>query len=124
MGIIPRAAQDLFGRDHGDADVVVKLSYLQIYCEQIQDLLKPETGDNMSIREFREGPSVGAGSAGSKATCISSGTFSEGTTASPVSAGESSPPSAGAAGAHPSALAVRSSRVFHALTFLPALLWA
>ena len=68
MGIIPRAAQDLFGRDHGDADVVVKLSYLQIYCEQIQDLLKPETGDNLSIREFREGPSVGAGSAGGNST--------------------------------------------------------
>lgn len=68
MGIIPRAAQDLFGRDHGDADVVVKLSYLQIYCEQIQDLLKPETGDNLSIREFREGPSVGAGSAGGNGT--------------------------------------------------------
>ena len=68
VGIIPRAAQDLFGRDHGDADVVVKLSYLQIYCEQIQDLLKPETGDNLSIREFREGPSVGAGSAGGNGT--------------------------------------------------------
>jgi len=68
VGIIPRAAQDLFGRDHGDADVVVKLSYLQIYCEQIQDLLKPETGDNLSIREFREGPSVGAGWAGGNGT--------------------------------------------------------
>lgn len=55
IGIIPRAAQDLFG-EHGDMEVVVKLSYLQIYCEQIQDLLKPETGDNLSIREFREGP--------------------------------------------------------------------
>lgn len=57
IGIVPRAAQDLFDRAGagGNRAVEVKLSYLQIYCEQIQDLLKPETGDNLSIRELKDG---------------------------------------------------------------------
>ena len=54
IGIIPRAAQDIFQKTLSPDDEV-RLSYLQIYCEQIQDLLKPETGDNLSIREWKEG---------------------------------------------------------------------
>lgn len=54
IGIIPRAAQDIFQKITPDMDEV-RLSYLQIYCEQIQDLLKPETGDNLSIREGKQG---------------------------------------------------------------------
>lgn len=54
IGIIPRAAQDIFQKISIDLDEV-RLSYLQIYCEQIQDLLKPETGDNLSIREGKQG---------------------------------------------------------------------
>lgn len=56
IGIVPRAAQDLFDRAvaGGNRAIEVKLSYLQIYCEQIQDLLKPETGDNLSIRELKD----------------------------------------------------------------------
>ena len=69
IGIIPRAAQDLFASIEGRrgicgndvCDVEVKLSYLQIYCEQIQDLLKPETGDNLSIRELKDGGSARVG---------------------------------------------------------------
>lgn len=57
IGIVPRAAQDLFDRAgaRGNRAVEVKLSYLQIYCEQIQDLLMPETGDNLCIRELKDG---------------------------------------------------------------------
>ena len=54
IGIIPRAAQDIFQKISPDIDEV-RLSYLQIYCEQIQDLLKPETGDNLNIREGKQG---------------------------------------------------------------------
>lgn len=54
IGIIPRAAQDIFQKISSDSDEV-RLSYLQIYCEQIQDLLKPEMGDNLSIREGKQG---------------------------------------------------------------------
>lgn len=54
IGIIPRAAQDIFQKISPDFDEV-RLSYLQIYCEQIQDLLKPEMGDNLSIREGKQG---------------------------------------------------------------------
>jgi len=53
IGVIPRAAQDIFQKI--SPNDVVRLSYLQIYCEQIQDLLKPETGDNLSIREGKKG---------------------------------------------------------------------
>ena len=55
IGIIPRAAQQVFGEASIENGYRVRLSYLQIYCEQIQDLLRPETGDNLAIRETGDG---------------------------------------------------------------------
>lgn len=53
VGIIPRALGEIF--DSITADVAhaytITLSYLQIYCEQLQDLLCPDAGDNLAIRE-------------------------------------------------------------------------
>ena len=51
-GIIPQALEHIFTRI--DADKVhkweVSISYVQLYCEMIQDLLRPESS-NLSIRE-------------------------------------------------------------------------
>eukprot|EP00889_Picochlorum_renovo_P004528 jgi/Picre1/31558/NNA_006910.t1 len=55
IGVIPRVAQDVFQKVQNEDTCTVRLSYLQIYCEQIQDLLKPEAGDNLSIREGKKG---------------------------------------------------------------------
>ena len=57
VGIIPRALGDIFSSLETDPAHIysVTLSYLQIYCEQIQDLLCPDSGDNLSIREGRRG---------------------------------------------------------------------
>ena len=53
VGIIPRALGEIF--DSAAADIshvyTVTLSYLQIYCEQLPDLLCPDAGDNLVIRE-------------------------------------------------------------------------
>jgi hypothetical protein len=53
VGIIPRAFGDIFDAVHADPShaYTITFSYLQIYCEQIQDLLCPDSGDNLSIRE-------------------------------------------------------------------------
>jgi len=57
VGIIPRALGDIF--DYVQADpahaYTVTFSYLQIYCEQLQDLLCPDSGDNLPIREGAAG---------------------------------------------------------------------
>ena len=57
-GIIPRAAQDIFSRVDSDAsgtEFKVTCSYLQVYREQIGDLLSDGSGgkraDNLSVRE-------------------------------------------------------------------------
>lgn len=55
IGVIPRVAQDVFQKVQNEDGCTVRLSYLQIYCEQIQDLLKPEAGDNLGIREGKKG---------------------------------------------------------------------
>lgn len=55
IGIIPRAAQQIFATATLENGFAVTLSYLQIYCEQIQDLLKPESGDNLTLRETEKG---------------------------------------------------------------------
>lgn len=53
-GIIPRAIEQIFGHIQQNASpsmrFLVRASYLQIYNEQISDLLKPERS-NLSIRE-------------------------------------------------------------------------
>ncbi|CAM9956912.1 unnamed protein product, partial [Choristocarpus tenellus] len=53
-GIIPRAIEQVFGHIQRHASprmrFLVRASYLQIYNEQISDLLKPER-NNLTIRE-------------------------------------------------------------------------
>lgn len=56
-GIIPRAIEQIFGHIQQYASprmrFLVRASYLQIYNEQISDLLKPER-NNLSIREDKK----------------------------------------------------------------------
>jgi hypothetical protein len=57
-GIIPRAIEEIFSyiREKGDPETIfmVRCSYLQIYNENISDLLKTER-QNLAIREGRQG---------------------------------------------------------------------
>ncbi|KAG8721908.1 Kinesin-like protein kip2 [Ceratobasidium sp. 395] len=67
-GIIPRAMRDVFGyiRKHPDREFLLRASYLEIYNEQIHDLLAPPTnatpvalqgvGDNVYLVGVREEP--------------------------------------------------------------------
>lgn len=57
IGIIPRAMSEIFDVVGNDAlsEYEISLSYLQVYCEQIQDLLCPENGENLAIREDTTG---------------------------------------------------------------------
>ncbi|MEW5298893.1 MAG: hypothetical protein WDW36_001966 [Sanguina aurantia] len=52
IGMIPRAVADIFNRAAEDAfhTFTITMSYMQIYCELIQDLLNP-TSENLNIRE-------------------------------------------------------------------------
>ncbi|OWZ01867.1 Kinesin [Phytophthora megakarya] len=54
-GLIPRALEDIFNRaekTRSQAKTTVALSYVQIYCERIFDLLEPETlPSNILVRE-------------------------------------------------------------------------
>ncbi|KAG7382549.1 hypothetical protein PHYPSEUDO_004748 [Phytophthora pseudosyringae] len=54
-GLIPRALEDIFDRaekTRSQAKTTVALSYVQIYCERIFDLLEPETSpSNILVRE-------------------------------------------------------------------------
>jgi kinesin family protein 5 len=43
-GVVPRALEHIFGSARPGAGVRVHISYVQIYCEMIQDLLDPATG--------------------------------------------------------------------------------
>ena len=56
-GIIPRAIEQIFGHIQRNASprmrYLVRASYLQIYNEQISDLLKPERS-NLTIREDKK----------------------------------------------------------------------
>eukprot|EP00698_Gefionella_okellyi_P025620 TRINITY_DN9445_c0_g1_i1.p1 TRINITY_DN9445_c0_g1~~TRINITY_DN9445_c0_g1_i1.p1 ORF type:complete len:1511 (-),score=407.47 TRINITY_DN9445_c0_g1_i1:142-4404(-) len=56
MGIIPRAAKQIFDHLHqlpSAAVVTVKMSFLEIYKEQVRDLLSP-TEDPLRVRESKE----------------------------------------------------------------------
>ncbi|KAH8966923.1 hypothetical protein BDL97_03G052000, partial [Sphagnum fallax] len=55
-GIIPRSAAEIFEKADADREFEyhVSMSYIQIYMEQIQDLLRPESC-NMQIREGDNG---------------------------------------------------------------------
>ena len=58
VGLIPRAISEIFqaiARCPPMCSYSVSMSYLQIYCEMIQDLLHPEAGDNLPIRELADG---------------------------------------------------------------------
>eukprot|EP00897_Mesotaenium_endlicherianum_P005553 jgi/Mesen1/5025/ME000025S04423 len=56
LGIIPRASADVFEMASADSehDYRVTMSYIQIYMEMIQDLLRPPSS-NMQIRENEHG---------------------------------------------------------------------
>ncbi|ULU05077.1 hypothetical protein L3Y34_017659 [Caenorhabditis briggsae] len=55
MGIIPRLCDDLFERidNNNDKNVEysVEVSYMEIYCERVKDLLNPSSGGNLRVRE-------------------------------------------------------------------------
>jgi len=54
-GIIPRLCKDLFGKVGEDTDVhtqySVEVSYMEIYCERVRDLLNPNNKGNLRVRE-------------------------------------------------------------------------
>lgn len=55
MGIIPRLCNHLFHRIHENPDpnlkYSVEVSYMEIYCERVRDLLNPSSGGNLRVRE-------------------------------------------------------------------------
>ena len=56
-GIIPRACADLFAQieERCDGNAQVELSYLEIYNEEIRDLMDKEGGGDLKIRETLNG---------------------------------------------------------------------
>lgn len=54
-GIIPQICKDLFDkiRNNSDSDVKysVEVSYMEIYCERVRDLLNPKNKGNLRVRE-------------------------------------------------------------------------
>uniref|UniRef100_UPI00398ECA6A kinesin-like protein KIF1A isoform X1 n=1 Tax=Pristiophorus japonicus TaxID=55135 RepID=UPI00398ECA6A len=55
QGIIPQLCEDLFARinDSTNANLAysVEVSYMEIYCERVRDLLNPKTKGNLRVRE-------------------------------------------------------------------------
>jgi kinesin family member 1 len=53
-GIIPKICEDLFGRIKSDSEEIkysVEVSYMEIYCERVRDLLNPKNKGNLRVRE-------------------------------------------------------------------------
>ncbi|XP_040578611.1 kinesin-like protein unc-104 isoform X3 [Lepeophtheirus salmonis] len=54
-GIIPRLCKDLFYKINlGEKDFIqysVEVSYMEIYCERVRDLLNPKNTENLRVRE-------------------------------------------------------------------------
>ncbi|XP_044252923.1 kinesin-like protein unc-104 isoform X7 [Tribolium madens] len=54
-GIIPQICKDLFNRirtnDNPDMKYSVEVSYMEIYCERVRDLLNPKNKGNLRVRE-------------------------------------------------------------------------
>ncbi|XP_074661847.1 kinesin-like protein unc-104 [Tubulanus polymorphus] len=54
-GIIPQLCEDLFNRMHensgADISYSVEVSYMEIYCERVRDLLNPKSKGNLRVRE-------------------------------------------------------------------------
>uniref|UniRef100_A0AC34QNN7 Kinesin-like protein unc-104 n=1 Tax=Panagrolaimus sp. JU765 TaxID=591449 RepID=A0AC34QNN7_9BILA len=63
MGLIPRLCNDMFnriGKDMSDPNLTysVEVSYMEIYCERVRDLLNP-SAENLKVREHQHlGPYV------------------------------------------------------------------
>ncbi|KAG0242182.1 kinesin-like protein Klp8 [Mortierella sp. GBA43] len=59
-GIIPLSCQELFRRIEGNKDPTLsyraEVSYMEIYCERVRDLLNPKNKGNLKVREH---PSLG-----------------------------------------------------------------
>ncbi|XP_060708382.1 kinesin-like protein KIF1B isoform X1 [Hemiscyllium ocellatum] len=55
QGIIPQLCEELFEQinDNSNSDVSysVEVSYMEIYCERVRDLLNPKTKGNLRVRE-------------------------------------------------------------------------
>ncbi|XP_078094804.1 kinesin-like protein KIF1B isoform X9 [Mustelus asterias] len=55
QGIIPQLCEDLFEKinDNSNSDMSysVEVSYMEIYCERVRDLLNPKTKGNLRVRE-------------------------------------------------------------------------
>ncbi|KAL2103542.1 hypothetical protein ACEWY4_000410 [Coilia grayii] len=54
-GIIPMLCEDLFEKindnNNGDISFSVEVSYMEIYCERVRDLLNPKNKGNLRVRE-------------------------------------------------------------------------
>lgn len=54
-GIIPQICKDLFSRisesSNEDMKHSVEVSYMEIYCERVRDLLNPKNKGNLRVRE-------------------------------------------------------------------------
>lgn len=55
MGLIPRLCHDLFRQieklQNENLKYSVEVSYMEIYCEKVRDLLSPKNTDNLRVRE-------------------------------------------------------------------------
>uniref|UniRef100_A0A915CN57 Kinesin-like protein n=1 Tax=Ditylenchus dipsaci TaxID=166011 RepID=A0A915CN57_9BILA len=55
MGLIPRLCHELFQKIEQQSDehlkYSVEVSYMEIYCEKVRDLLSPKNTDNLRVRE-------------------------------------------------------------------------
>ena len=59
-GVIPTAIHDIFntlGNNNNNDDYKVQCSFIEIYNENIKDLLEPNSSKVLAIRENAEGPS-------------------------------------------------------------------
>lgn len=64
LGLVPRMCKDLFGRisentakPNSNCMYSIEISYMEIYCERVRDLLNPKSHNN-NLR-IREHPSCG-----------------------------------------------------------------
>jgi kinesin family protein 1 len=59
-GIIPLTCEELFERverlSSDELQINVEVSYMEIYCERVRDLLNPKNKNNLRVREH---PSLG-----------------------------------------------------------------
>lgn len=66
LGLVPRMCKELFRRINDDMNkensncmYSIEVSYMEIYCERVRDLLNPKSPSNLKIREHQElGPYV------------------------------------------------------------------